>query len=121
MTASKRKGTGWETAIVRHLQTNGVPHAERRALGGTKDRGDIAGIPGVVIEAKSAARHELAAWLDEAELERVNDQAAVGLVWIKRRGRTSPADGFVIMSGGTLLHLLAAAGYIVPQESRNAA
>jgi hypothetical protein len=55
---------------------------------------------------------ELAAWLDEAETERVNDGADVGVLWIKRRGRSSPGDGFVIMSGDALLQLLSAAGYI---------
>jgi len=111
MTASRAKGTAWETTIVDYLRINGAPHAERRALNGAKDRGDIAGIPGVVIEAKSATRVELAAWLDEAEAERANDHADVGVVWIKRRGRTSPAAGFVVMSGAQLLRLLASAGY----------
>jgi hypothetical protein len=112
MSASKRKGTAWESAVVEHLRANGVPYAERRALNGAKDRGDIAGIPGVAIECKSAARVELAAWVDEAEAERVNDRADVAAVWIKRRGRTSPAAGFVILTGAGLLQLLTAAGYI---------
>jgi hypothetical protein len=112
MSASKRKGTAWESAIVQFLRENGAPHAERRALCGNKDRGDIAGIPGVAIEAKSAARLELAGWVDEAEQERCNDGADVGLVWIKRRGRTSPGAGFVILTGDQLVQLLAAAGYI---------
>jgi hypothetical protein len=116
MSASKRKGTAWESAIVEFLRTNGVPHAERRALGGTKDRGDVAGLPGLVIEAKSAARIELAAWLDEAEAERVNDNAEIGLVWIKRRGKSSPGAGYAVLDGATLVRLLTAAGYI-PKES----
>jgi hypothetical protein len=114
MSASKRKGTAWESAVVQFLRENGVPNAERRALNGNKDRGDIAGIPGVAIECKSAARVEMAAWMDEAEAERVNDGADVGLVWIKRRGRTNPGAGFVILTGEGLLALLAAAGYIAP-------
>jgi len=121
MTASKRKGTGWESAVVSYLRDNGVPHAERRALAGNKDRGDIAGIPGVAVECKSAARVELAAWVDEAEAERVNDRADLGVVWIKRRGKASPGAGFVIMTGDTLLQLLAAAGYIQAPEVRDAA
>lgn len=97
--------------MVTHLRTHGAPHAERRALNGSKDRGDVAGIPGVVIECKSATRLEMAAWLDEAETERANDRADVGVVWIKRRGKTSPGAGFVVMSGDQFLQLLAAAGY----------
>jgi hypothetical protein len=112
MSASKRKGTSWEGAIVDYLRGTGTPHAERRALGGAKDRGDIAGIPGVVIEAKSAARLELGSWLAEAEAERVNDGAALAVVWHKRRGKTSAGDGYVTMTGATLVQLLAAAGYV---------
>lgn len=117
MSKSRSKGTAWETAVVTHLRTNGAPHAERRALGGRTDRGDIAGIPGVAIECKSAARVEMAAWVDEAQKEAANDGADLGLVWIKRRGKTSPGDGFVIMTGDALLHLLAVAGYTTPRPS----
>ncbi len=111
MSAGKRKGTAWESAIVAFLKGEGWPHAERRALAGSADRGDIAGVVGVVIEAKSAARVELAAWLDEANAEAVNDRARIGAVWFKRRGKTSPRDGFVLMDGQTFATLLREAGY----------
>jgi len=116
MTASRAKGTAWESKIVDYLRGTGVPHAERRAANGSKDRGDIAGIPGVVVEAKSAARVELAAWLAEAETERANDGAALAVVWHKRRGKTSAGDGYVTMTGATLIQLLTAAGYIAAPE-----
>ncbi|MFE2297967.1 hypothetical protein ACFXAW_07200 [Streptomyces sp. NPDC059445] len=99
MSASKQKGTAAETAIVNFLRNSGFLQAERRTLGGAHDRGDIAGIPGVVIEAKNCARQELAAWVKEAELERDNDRASLGVVWHKRRGKGNPADWFVTMSG----------------------
>ena len=119
MSASKRKGTSWESQIVDYLRGQGAPHAERRALGGAKDRGDIAGVPGVVIEAKAAAKIELGVWLAEAEAERVNDGADLAVVWHKRRGKASPADGYVSMDGATLVRLLRAAGYLTqpPQAS----
>jgi hypothetical protein len=115
MSAAKKKGTAWESAIVQFLRANGVTHAERRSLGGTLDRGDIAGIPGIVIEAKSGALH-LAAWVAEAETERANDGAKHGIVWAKRAGKTSPADGYAIMTGATLVALLAEAGYITDDQ-----
>lgn len=118
MTRSRVKGTRWESAIVAYLQAVGVPYAERRALAGATDRGDIAGIPGVVIEGKCAARVELAEWLDEAEAERVNAGAAVGVVWFKRRGKASAGDGFVLLSGATLVQLLRDAGYLPPAMTR---
>lgn len=111
MTASRRKGTAWESAIVATLREQGWPHAERRSLNGAKDRGDVAGIPGVVIEAKNARAMPLALWLDETHREAVNDGASVGVCWIKRRGHLDPLDGYVLMDGRTLLGLLKDAGY----------
>lgn len=106
MSASKKKGTSAETAVVTYLRSQGFIQAERRALHGNADRGDIAGIPGVVVEVKNCARTELAAWIDEAELEGDNDSAQVALVWHKRRGKGNPADWFVTMTGAQLAFLL---------------
>lgn len=116
MNKSKIKGTAWETQVVRYLQDHGALHIERRALCGDLDRGDIAGIPGVVIEAKNVAKLELAAWLDEAETERDNDHADLGVVWHKRKGRISPGKGYVTMSGDALVTLLRAAGYLASED-----
>jgi hypothetical protein len=106
MSASKRKGTTAETAVVTFLRTVGFTQAERRTLNGAKDRGDITGLPGVVIEIKNCARQELGAWVQEAELERDNDHASLGVVWHKRRGKGNPGDWFVTMSGHQFAALL---------------
>lgn len=110
-----KKGSAWEARIVAYLRQHGAPHAERRVMGGTSDRGDVAGIPGWVIEAKNTAAQSLAAWVDEAELERANDRAQFAVVWHHRRGKASPGDGYVTMTGATLVRLLAAAGYTKPE------
>jgi len=111
MSRSRAAGTRWETAIVGWLRVNGRPHVERRAMNGNHDRGDITGIPGLVIEAKNARRVELAQWVDEALAERVNADADLAVVWVKRRGKTSPGDAFVVMDGDTFMRLLTQAGY----------
>jgi predicted lipoprotein len=111
MSKSRRVGTAWESAVVTYLRERGWPYAERRALAGSNDRGDIAGVVGVVIEAKSVARVELAAFLDEAHVEAANDRADMGVVWLKRRGRTSAREGYVVMDGETFTRLLSDAGY----------
>lgn len=116
-----KKGPHWEAKIVAYLRANGVPHAERRVMGGLADRGDIAGIPSVVIEAKNAAALALASWVDEAEDERLNDGAELAVVWHHRRGKASPGDGYVTMTGATLVYLLAAAGYIAAPAEVGAA
>lgn len=105
------KGTRWESAIVAYLLPF-VPHVERRAKNGAKDRGDIAGIPGVVIEAKNARAMDLAGWVDEAQTEARNDGAPYGVVWHHRRGKGSPGDGYVTMTGLAFTALLMEAGYI---------
>lgn len=108
---SKARGTRWESAIVEYLRWRGFPHAERRALAGGKDKGDIAASPNLVIEAKSQARHSFAEWLDEATIEGENAGADVALVWAHRRGKGSPGDGYVVMTGATAVRLLRMAGY----------
>lgn len=106
MSRNKDKGSAAERAIVDYLRRVGFTHAERRLAGATKDRGDIAGIPGVVIEAKNQARAELGEWLKEAHIERDNDGAQIAAVWHKRRGKANPADWYVTMDGSTFAALL---------------
>ncbi|HEY9353735.1 MAG TPA: hypothetical protein VIP28_10805 [Nocardioides sp.] len=111
---SKAKGSAWERAIVEHLRAAGWPFAERRLAGSTKDRGDVAGVVGVVIEAKNTASARLAEWIEETEVERLNDGAWLGVVWHKRRGTASAAGGYVTMTGAQFTELLARALDIQP-------
>lgn len=107
---SKQKGTAAESAVVQFLQRNGWRNVERRALAGSTDKGDIAGVQDTVIEVKDCAKLELSAWLNEAETERVNAGAYYGFVWAKRRGKSDPGDWYVVMDGDTLIRLLEEAG-----------
>lgn len=111
MNRSKQKGTAWESKVVGYLRECGWPFAERRALAGSLDKGDLTGIPGLCCEMKSAARIDLSGWLDEAEVERDNAGARIGVAWIKRRGHTSAGKGYVVMSGETFVQLLVEGGY----------
>lgn len=106
MSKSKAKGTAAETAVVDYLAQNGFPHAERRVTKGAGDTGDVAAIPGVVIEIKNCARLELAQWLDEAVKEQRNAHASIGVVWHKRRNKGNPGQWFVTMSGEQFVALL---------------
>ena len=123
-----KKGPLAEALVVRCLQEHGWPYAERRVMGGVNDRGDVAGIPGLVIEVKNRGALALAEWVDEAVREAtpvrivalldgqgrdtgrtwqdpVND---LGVVWHKRRGKGDPLDWYVTMTGRDFLALLAA-------------
>jgi hypothetical protein len=93
---SKIKGTAYETAVVNYLQQHGFPNAERRALRGSLDCGDIAGIPDVVMELKATREITLAAFMDETAVERRNAGARIGVAVVKRRQR-STGESYVIM------------------------
>lgn len=85
-------GTAGESAVVRYLKVSGFPHAERRALHGGADQGDITGVPGVCIEVKSGELAKtlppslISQWLRETEVERLNSHSDVGLLVMQRRG-----------------------------------
>jgi hypothetical protein len=97
MARPKDIGTAAETAVVRALRGLGFPAAERRALAGAHDLGDVTGTPGVVWEvkggeaAKSASDGQIAAWMAETETERVNASANIGVLVVQRRA-VGPAN-----------------------------
>jgi hypothetical protein len=112
---SGEKGTAAEVAVVRCLRECGWPAAERRRLAGRQDRGDIAGIPGVVIEVKNCRAMDLAGWVTEAQREALGPvyapgglvpQAELAIVWHKRPGKGDPLDWYWTMDARTGLVLL---------------
>ena len=110
-TTARSAGQRWETAIVSFLVECGWRYAERRRLSGANDKGDISGLPGVVIEAKDVAAIRLSEFVDEAETEKDNANAAVGVAWIKRKGKSDPGEAYVVMTGNQFATLLRDAGY----------
>ncbi|MET8334411.1 hypothetical protein [Streptosporangium canum] len=74
------------------LRTLGWPHAERRALAGAHDLGDITGCPGIVWEVKGGQQtrqpsdEQIADWMAETEQERVNARADFGVLVLQRHG-----------------------------------
>lgn len=107
---SKARGTAWETAVVRYLNDHGFPHVERRSLRGGRDRGDIAGIPGLVLECKDEKTIELAGYLDELMTETANADTEHGAVIVKRR-RRPVGDGYAVMDLARYAVLLKMAGF----------
>lgn len=84
MSASKQKGTRGERLVVDHLIAAGF-QAERRALEGTADRGDVAGVPGWTIEVKNTTTHSLASWMDELNREQTRARTPYGALVVLRR------------------------------------
>lgn len=109
--SAKAAGTRHERAVADYL-AHGLDddRIDRRVKAGSADRGDIGGVrhlgARVVVECKNTSRLEVGPWLTEAEVERVNDAATVGLVVAKRHGKGAPADQLVLMTLGDLVALL---------------
>lgn len=106
MSKSKRTGTAAETLVVNFLKAHGFRYAERRALAGVNDCGDVTGLPGVVVEVKAHRELKLAEWMNETEAERKNAHATLAVCWHKRRGKSSPGEWYVTMTGDQFVDLL---------------
>jgi len=96
--ANARKGRRAEIAVAEYLVTAGWPCAEpSRRSGWLDDRGDIDGIPGVVIEVKDQQRHDLSGWLRELADEIDNAKAETGVLVVKRKGTTDAGQWYAVM------------------------
>lgn len=102
--SAKKAGTSFETLTAQFLATRlNDDRIERRTPNGAKDRGDIGGVrtirgDRVTVECKNTSRDNLPAWIREAEIERGNDDAAVGVVVHKAHGKGQAADQYVTMT-----------------------
>lgn len=92
MNPSKAKGTRGETAVVNYLRVNGFPTAERRALAGAADRGDILATIGVILEVKAGTSAQTASsaviekWMQQTRTESLNAGVDVAALVVQRRG-----------------------------------
>lgn len=96
----KDKGTWAESRVAEFLQGNGWPFAERRALAGVTDKGDITGCPGLVFEVKYAnGGIRMGTWIAETYTEKENagaDHAAL-VIKPKGSGATNVAQWLAVM------------------------
>lgn len=107
---SKALGTKAESAVVRYLRDNGFAHAERRALHGSADLGDVTGTPGICWEikggeaARSASDGQVRAWLQETTIETLNAGADLGIL-VRQQWRKTPAQWVATVTIADLLTL----------------
>jgi len=108
--SARAAGTRFERSIADALAEHVDDRIDRRVKTGNKDRGDIGGVRHrgnrLVIECKDVSRLNLAGWVDEANTERGNDDALLGVVIHKRRGHGDPLDQYVTMTVRDLIALL---------------
>ena len=113
MSKARQKGTLAETAFVKYLIAHGFPHAERRALHGTDDKGDVTGTVGLAWELKNHKTYQIPQWLKETLAERDNAQADYGFLVIKpnRIGVDNVDQWWVVMDVEQAIALVREAGY----------
>jgi len=107
MSKSKQKGTLAETAVAEFLKHT-FPAVERRTLSGANDKGDIAGVPGCVIEVKNQRTYKIQEWMKETETERLNAQEELGVLIIKPNGMgvSKVKDWFCVVNLETLAKII---------------
>ena len=124
MNKPKAIGTAAETAVARYLQAHGFPHAERRALRGIQDAGDITGCPGICVEvkggdaAKNASDLLVTDWLEETEKERLNARADIGVLVLQRRG-VGPANAgrwWAVLTSHVVVRLTTSGAPLYPSD-----
>lgn len=110
--SAKRAGSSFERIVADYLaQRLNDGRIDRRVKTGNKDRGDIGGVrtirgARVCIEVKNVSRDNLPLWMREVEVERENDDAAIGVVVHKRFGSARPEQQYVTMDLATFALLL---------------
>lgn len=108
--SAKKAGTTFERQVADYLAQHVDDRIDRRAKTGSNDRGDIAGVriwgQRLVLECKNTTRLNLAGWMNQAEIERGNDDALAGLIIHKRHGNNQPGDQWVTTTLRELTALL---------------
>jgi len=92
----KRKGHAAELAVVKWLRAHGI-NADRIQAGTHKDRGDINGWPGVVIEVKDRKAHSWHGYFEQLRRQIANDKAWTGVIIAKRPGITDVGEWMAVM------------------------
>ena len=115
MSMAREKGTRMETAVTSFLReyfedTEGT--IGRTPLKGARDEGDIRGLywkgGKVVLEVKNRRKFEPKEWLKQAERERGNADAAIGVVvfHVNGIGLDNPGEQGVLMTLETFCKLI---------------
>ena len=110
---AKQAGAKFERIIADYLAAQlEDDRIDRRPKRGVKDRGDIGGVKffgqRVVLECKDVSKLDLPGWVREAETERGNDDALLGVVVHKKRGTAKPGEQYVTLTVDGLVSLLLA-------------
>ncbi len=110
--SAKAAGSKFARIVADYFHKHVSEWIDKAPLWGAHDRGDILNLrtkagDRVVVECKEyRGEYKVGTWLKEAEIERMNDNALVGLVVAKRRGHGDPGDQVVFMTMRDLVALI---------------
>jgi hypothetical protein len=109
----RRKGTAAETDVVGWFHRAGERQVERNALHGSRDIGDLSGLPGLVVSVKFVGRGkpmDLSGWLNDLDAMRTNQhrrhahipgiERPEGLLIVRRTGYPDPGDWYAVQRLG---------------------
>lgn len=112
--ANNRKGKDRERRVARYLREHGWPFAERRQRTGfatadrtRADQGDLMGTPGIVWQVKDTAQHNIPAWLEQTEDQRLAAGAQFGVLVVRRNGKADPGQWWAWLPAVALFEGLA--------------
>lgn len=113
--SAKAAGSKMERAVADYLAKHIDDRIDRRVKTGGKDKGDIASLRvrglRAVVEVKWTKDYNIGPHLREAETERINDEALIGMVIQKRTGigianDTGMGQQLVVMTLDDLITIL---------------
>jgi hypothetical protein len=107
--ASRDKGARGELEVAAVLQAHGFNARRTPNSGGLSWRGDIAGVPGYVIEVKRTERITVPQWLNQAYAAARGGEIPVVVFRRSRAGTDADGQWHAILSLQALCELLAAA------------
>ena len=111
----RRKGTGAETDLINWLRAHGAPGADRHALHGARDLGDVQGTPGLCWSVKFVGKGKpmnLSGWLNDLQVMRFNNDARLpvldtgpppgcdGVLVVRRVGYPDPGSWYAVQELG---------------------
>lgn len=100
MSRESALGRTGENAVAIALRRHGFPAAERKRPTGTRDQGDITGVP-FTVQVKggnggASNRTRLAEWTDALEVQVANAGADTGVLVVKRVRKAAADDWFAV-------------------------
>ena len=101
---SKERGTRWESAVAKFLQSKGFP-VWRMAQTGAQDEGDLGGLPSWAFECRDRQKMDLSKNVRDANSRAIAKGALYGVTIMKKRN-SAVGSAYVAMDLETFAQIL---------------